>query len=69
MHGYFRYTTHTAYTHTHVLTYVYIHTDNELESVQCELAAARHCKFYRPDKSGLVDGARKDTLLCIYILT
>jgi len=25
------------------------------------------CKFYRPDKSGLVDGARKDTLLCIYI--
>lgn len=35
-------------------------------SIQCE-SASRCCKFYRPDKSGLVDGGRKDTLLYIYI--
>lgn len=37
-----------------------------LLSIRCE-SASRCCKFYRPDKSGLVDGGRKDTLLYIYI--
>lgn len=31
--------------------------------------AARRCKFYRPDKSELVENARKDALLYIYIPT
>jgi len=39
-----------------------------LSSIRRE-PASRRCKFYRPDKSGLVDGGHKDALLCIYIPT
>lgn len=48
------------YTRTHVL--------HGLSSIWREPASKR-CKFYRADKSRLVDSGRKDTLLCIYIPT